>query len=407
MAAAARALGAWVVAEPGAVRASRVPVEERAARSAPFAWSRARSSAVSRARRLRASSSLPVIVLLCRRSSAWRDFSEVSSICAAPRNCSISRSCLRTLATDGRLAVAAAFGELRSVEVAVGVGGERELEGRVQTAVAVLCRGHRTERLPRGVELLRPAGGLVLQCPDPLPGLVRLLLRAVVLLGRDLRLLVQLVHLRLDLRRCQLRLGVSGPVEARRRRRARQGDRPCRAGRVAAGRALTGLSVRCHVDCTSFRTTASSRTSAEAVAVRPSPEGTVRPRGAAGVRAPGGADVRPPGGGLRVRRRPAQGERAAAGPFSAVVSDCRPWPGRRWGAGHLVEDAKPRCVGEVTRCAEVPGADRGMTVSERDPGLAASCSRCVLTDVAERGCVGVGGCYGAYMQGPGGGGVEA
>ncbi|MGA5501849.1 hypothetical protein [Streptomyces umbrinus] len=29
-------------------------------------------------------------------------------------------------------------------------------------------------------------------------------------------------------------------------------------------------------------------------------------------------------GRLHVRRRPAQGERAAAGPFSAVVSGCRP-----------------------------------------------------------------------------------
>lgn len=158
---------------------------------------------------------------------------------------------------DGRrLPVAHPVGELGAVQIPFRVAGEHELHRGVDPPTAVLGGGDVTQRVPGRVELLRPAGRLVPQGVQLLLGRVRLLLRAVVLLGRDLRLLVQLVHLGLDLGRCQLWLGVRGPVEAGRRRRAREGDRRRRPGCVAAERALSGLAVRCHVDCTSFRTTA-------------------------------------------------------------------------------------------------------------------------------------------------------
>ncbi|GGY92103.1 hypothetical protein GCM10010300_40410 [Streptomyces olivaceoviridis] len=93
------------------------------------------------------------------------------------------------------------------------------------------------------------------------------------------------------------------------------------------------------------------------------------------------------------------GERAAAGPFSAVVSDCRPWPGRRWGAGHLGEDARPDGDAQVTRCTELVRTDRDVTVCDRASGLESSPLRSVLTEERKGGLTGAVRCYGAaYMQ---------
>ncbi|GAA1931448.1 hypothetical protein GCM10009837_66490 [Streptomyces durmitorensis] len=87
------------------------------------------------------------------------------------------------------------------------------------------------------------------------------------------------------------------------------------------------------------------------------------------------------GGSLRFRRRPAQGERTAAG-FSAVVSDCRPWSGRRWGAGHLTKDAKPGRHGLVTECAQLTEVFWKVTVCDCVIRQAARPSRARVTDAA-------------------------
>src|SRR5690606_28708164 len=60
--------------------------------------------------------------------------------------------------------------------------------------------------------------------------------------------------------------------------------------------------------------------------------------------------------------------------LSAVVPGRRPWHGRRWRAGHLVEDARPRRAPRVTGCVEVAWADRRVTVSDRNRVPASSSS---------------------------------
>lgn len=132
------------------------------------------------------------------------------------------------------------------LQVLVGVGGERQLHGGVDASGAVLGGGEGTECVAGGVEAFGPAGGFVAQRAQGLGGGGRLLLRAVVLLRGDLRLVVQPVHLGLDLGGGELRIGVCGP---------RQGGSCCGpgereggrgAGSRAGTRALLGFSMRCH-----------------------------------------------------------------------------------------------------------------------------------------------------------------
>lgn len=255
-----------------------------------------------------------------------------------------------------RLPVARTLGERGTFQVLAGIVGERELQRRVEATAAVLRGGYRTQRVARRVEALLLACRLVLQRAQPLRSLAGLLLGAVVLLGGDLRLLVQLVDLGLHLCRRQLGLGVPRPVEGGGRRRTREGDRGGGAGLASAERALPGLAVCCHEGATSFRTAAGAGTRRSAV-TRPAAAHT------------GGAG----------RRRT----------FSAVVSGCRPWPGRRWGAEHLVEDAKPEREGLVTPCTEVAPLDRPATASDRNSGPESPTSHGVMTDGGNPGQPGV------------------